>query len=122
MRYYAEARDRIRERLAVLSEELGRNGSSAGEKRVIFYGAGEASEIAYLCLQELDLKLIGVIDEFRASFFDIPVFTSAQLHATDIDGTPFGRLVITSFGEADEIRLQLGALAIPPDRIFWMWG
>ena len=68
-----------------------------------------------------DLQLVGVVDDQgRERFFDVPVYDPALLHATDIDGTPFGRLVVMSFGETDKIRAQLKALAMPPDRIFWI--
>jgi hypothetical protein len=65
VQFYATARDRVRERLSVLAlrwpaSELG----SAAEKRIVFYGAGEVAEIAYVCLQGTDLKLVGVIDRF----------------------------------------------------------
>ena len=125
IRFYVEARDRIRERFAVLSsvwpgDGHGSEGDSI-EKRIVFYGSGELAEIGYICLQGTDLQLFGVVDDQgRKRFFDVPVCEAGRLHATDIDGRSFGRLVVMSFGETDKIRAQLKAMAIPPDRIFWI--
>jgi len=119
IRFYVDARDRIRERFATLSRELPGDGPAA--KRIVFYGSGEVAEVGYICLHGTDLQLVGVVDDQgRECFFDVPVYDPALLHATDINGSPFGRLVVMSFGETDKIRVQLEALTIPPDRVFWI--
>jgi hypothetical protein len=125
IRFYVDARDRIRERFATLSKELPGDGHGFDDgpaaKRIVFYGAGEVAEVGYVCLQGTGLQLVGVVDDQgRKRFFDVPVYDPALLHATDINGRPFGRLVVMSFGETDKIRAQLEALAIPPDRVFWI--
>jgi len=72
-------------------------------------------------LQGTGLQLVGVVDDQgRERFFDVPVYDRALLHAMDINSRPFGRLVVMSFGKTDKIQTQLEALAIPPDRIFWI--
>jgi len=125
IRFYVDARDRIRERLTALSRELqgdgDRSDDTSAAKRIVFYGAGEVAEVGYVCLQGTDLQLVGVIDDQgRERFFDVPVYDPALLHATDVDGKPFCRLVVMSFGDTDRLRKQLEALAIPPDRVFWI--
>jgi DNA-binding MarR family transcriptional regulator len=125
IRFYVDGRDRIRERFATLSRELPGDGhgfdDSPAAKRIVFYGSGEVAEVGYVCLQGTGLQLVGVVDDQgRERFFDVPVYDPALLHATDINGSPFGRLVVMSFGETDKIRAQLEALAIPPDRVFWI--
>jgi hypothetical protein len=125
IRFYVEARDRIRERFATLSRELNGNGcgfnDGATAKRIVFYGAGEVAEVGYICLNGTDLQLVGVVDDQGSErFFDVPAYNPALLHAADINGSSFGRLVVMSFEETDKIRARLEALAIPPDRIFWI--
>ena len=125
IRFYVEARDRIRERFATLSRELPDDGRGSDNgpaaKRIVFYGAGEVAEVGYICLHGTDLQLVGVVDgQQRGRFFDVPVYDPALLHAADINGSPFGRLVVMSFEETDKIQMQLEALAIPPDRVFWI--
>jgi len=125
MRFYAEARDRIRERFAALSDILSGDGygpeGNSREKHIVFYGSGELAEIGYICLQGTDLRLVGVVDDQgRERFFDVPLCDANRLHATDVDGKPYGRLVVMSFGDTDKIRKQLEARAVPPDRVFWI--
>jgi DNA-binding MarR family transcriptional regulator len=106
IRFYVDARDRIRERFATLSRELPGDGPVA--KRIVFYGSGEVAEVGYVCLQGTGLQLVGVVDDqARERFFDVPVYDPPLLHAADIDGRSFGRLVVMSFGDTDKIRKQL---------------
>lgn len=37
--------------------------SGSGAKRMIFYGAGEVMEVAFICLQGTNLELLGIIDD-----------------------------------------------------------
>ena len=71
---YTEARARISESLAALSADWPRNGRGSTPKRIVFYGTGEVAEIGYVCLQETDLQLVGVVgDSQRRQFFGMPV-------------------------------------------------
>jgi DNA-binding MarR family transcriptional regulator len=49
----------MREKLKIIFNTL----SNQEKKRVFFYGVSELAEIAYITLQETDIKLIGVIDD-----------------------------------------------------------
>jgi DNA-binding MarR family transcriptional regulator len=49
----------MREKLKIVFTTL----SNQEKKRVFFYGVSELAEIAYVTLQETDIKLIGVIDD-----------------------------------------------------------
>lgn len=56
--YVRKARIRIRERLQELAKE--------GVGTVVIYGGGDIAEVAYLAIQEVGMKLAGVVDEARA--------------------------------------------------------
>ncbi len=119
MRFYAEARDRIRGRFSLLSEACDR--AAVPAKRIVFYGAGEVAEIGYICLQETDLTLIGVIDNAdRKRFFDVPVYSRDALKSPSTLTGAFERLVIMSFENSETIQAELGALGIDGEVIFWM--
>jgi DNA-binding MarR family transcriptional regulator len=60
---YTQTREQIRSSLATVSEQCAVHPS--GEKRVVFYGAGDVAEIAYISLQHTDLTLVGVVDDRR---------------------------------------------------------
>jgi DNA-binding MarR family transcriptional regulator len=58
---YREAREALREALAPLAEN--------GARRIALYGTGEAAELAYLTLQELDLRPAAILDEVPGGRF-----------------------------------------------------
>jgi DNA-binding Lrp family transcriptional regulator len=40
--------------------------SMTGIKRLLFYGAGEVMEVAFICLHETELQLLGIVDDSEA--------------------------------------------------------
>ena len=122
VRFYGEARDRIRESFARLSAEwpMDPNGGPT-EKRIVFLGTNEVAEIGYICLQETDLELVGVVDDRgRRRFFGVPIHTDGDLQSDWIGGQPFGRLVVMSFTETDSILHTLTQARIPEKKVFWI--
>jgi len=120
IKFYAETRDRIRGSFAILSAEWPPNGGGPVEKRIVFYGTGDVAEIGYLCLQETDLSLVGVIDDCgRRQFFGLPLQSPG-----DGDGTlrslGFDKIVVMSFEEKHGIRRKLEMLGITASRVFWI--
>jgi DNA-binding MarR family transcriptional regulator len=96
----------LRTRLRDLAEQ--------GRKRLVFYGVGEAAEVAYLCVREMDLELVGVIDEQQAGrrFLDHTVLDPSAL-----SGLQYDCVVITSFGDDEAIRKQLEESGVPAEAI-----
>lgn len=129
-RFYAEARERVRERFAVLSAEWSipphpvsaSDAVAAVQKRIVFYGAGEVAEIGYVCLQETDLSIVAAVDDHRTGrFFGKPVYPLSWLEAS-ASWDEFSVLVVMAFGEADVARAgaRLAAIDFPPSRVFWI--
>ena len=93
----------------------------AAQKPIVFFGTSELAEIGYICLQETDLQLVGVIDDrSRRRFFGVPVHSEADLRPDGINGEPFGRLVVMSFTEADSIVRTLDQVGFPKHQVFWI--
>lgn len=126
VRVYAEARNRIRQRLEALSASWAVEPAPATEgnqdKRIVFYGAGAVAEIGFISLQTTDLRLAGVVDSGyrRSTFFGFPVRPLECLEPTRFDGEPYGRLVVMSFSDTKRIRTRLLARGLSPERIFWL--
>jgi hypothetical protein len=126
VRLYTETRERLRESLNGLSEEWNEADTAAaggsGDKRIVFYGAGEVAEMGYIGLQGTDLQLVGVVDDKngKSSFFGFRVHPPAALRANELDGVRFGRLVVMSFRKAGQIRARLDALKYPKGRVHWL--
>ena len=88
---YTQTREQIRGSLSAISERCDMD--AAGQKRVVFYGAGDVAEIAYVSLQSTDLTLVGVVDDRRTGrFFDVAICPSEQLSADADQDDPTGHL------------------------------
>ena len=114
---YLETRQHIHDGL------IAATGTGNGNRpvRVVFYGAGEIAEIAFMCLQETDLELVGVIDDRRTgSFFGAPILPSAALRATRLNDIPFDRLIVLSLEEVDDVRERLKLSGCPDDYVCWL--
>lgn len=119
VRVYASARDRIRASFEILSRQWPQDGGD--RKPIVFLGTGEAAEIGYVCLQETDLELIGVIDfQGRKRFFGVPVFSAhhltAELRALIREEEP----AFVSFADVEQNHQVLRELGIPADRVCWI--
>jgi DNA-binding MarR family transcriptional regulator len=113
---YTQTREQIRGSLSAISERCDMD--AAGQKRVVFYGAGDVAEIAYISLQSTDLTLVGVVDDRRTGrFFDVAICPPEQLSADTIGGVPYAHVVVTSVRHADSIRARLDERAIPRSRV-----
>ena len=116
VRFYAEARERIRFSFATLSAEW--RPADSPEKAIVFYGAGEVAEIGYVCLQESDLRLVGVADDDRQRpFFGLPVCPTTLLGPERLGDIPYGCVVVMSLRNTEATRARLETLGCPPDRI-----
>jgi hypothetical protein len=121
-RFYKEARDRVRERFATLSNDWPTKVSGGGVKRIAFYGRGEVAEIGYICLQETDLIVTAVFDgEGGNGFFGAPVHRVTALDEPAA-WTRFDVLAVVMFDEAarKQAELHLQRIQFPCDRLFWI--
>src|SRR3990172_8405329 len=106
LQLYRQACAVLRARFRALAEQ--------GRKRLVFFGVGEAAELAYLCVREMDLDLVGVIDEQQAGrrFLDHTVLDPSAL-----SGLQYDCVAITSFGDDEAIRKQLEESGVPAEAI-----
>ena len=114
---YTQTREQIRASLATLSERCHVDGS--GQKRVVFYGAGDVAEIAYVSLQRTDLTLIGVIDDRRRGrFFDVTICGPECLTPEALDGTAYSHVIVASIRHSDLIQERIDQRGVPRSRVF----
>ena len=115
---YTETREHIRASLTDLSQRCAPVAN--GEKRVVFYGAGDVAEIAYVSLQRTDLTLVGVVDDKkRGRFFDLEISDPAMLTCETLSGVPYSQLIVASIrpNVIDAIHAHVIDRGIPPDRV-----
>ena len=115
---YTQTREQIRVSLAGLSARCQVEGA-ASEKRVVFYGAGDVAEIAYLSLQRTDLTLVGVVDDRRRGrFFDVTICGPDRLCADTVNGTPYSYVIVASLRHSEAIQACIRERGVPDAKVY----
>jgi DNA-binding MarR family transcriptional regulator len=105
LRLYREARMRVRSVLAPLVQR--------GDTLIAIYGAGEAAELAYLCLRELGLEPIAVFsDEGGGTFFGVPVQSIAKCGTVRFDA-----LIVATLDNPTPVLMSLDRLGVTRDKL-----
>jgi len=86
-----------------------------GVSRIIYYGASDLAEIAYLSLQETHIKLVAVVDDFKIGdkFLDGIVVTDPL----ELGSISFDRILITSMGSIDTVLEKILKQGIPRSKV-----
>ena len=100
----------VRQKLKRLFKRL----DAGGHENIVFYGASELAEIAYLSMQETSLRLMAVIDETKRgrSFLGFNIEDPKIL-----DHTPFDVILITSIDTHAELIDNLLKRGFAPEQI-----
>ena len=77
---------------------------ASGVKRIVFAGADEVAEIAYLTLQETELELAGIVDDEKAGE---KFFRREILPINDVCSIVHDSVVITSYKKGEAIYREL---------------
>lgn len=103
---YREARRDFKELFSGLYNE--------GVKSIVFAGADESAEIAYLSLQEFDIRFAGIVDIEHAGkdFFKYKIMPFEKIKEIGAD-----YIIISSFLKRDEIYRKLLDDGIFPEKI-----
>ena len=115
---YTQTREQIRASLTAVSQLCVPD--ARGEKRIVFYGAGDVAEIAYVSLQSTDLTLVGVVDDRRrGKFFDVVISEPDCLSAETLGGIPYSHVVVASIRQnvTDAIQARINERGIPASRV-----
>jgi DNA-binding MarR family transcriptional regulator len=104
--FYRNTRKKMEDLYAVLETE--------GVKRIVFYGAGELAEIAYLSLNQSCIELVAVVDDGRAGkkFLQFTV-----VHPDQIQTLWFDKILITSIKLPEFIFQKLATMGISASRV-----
>ena len=83
-------------------------------KRVLFFGAGEVAELAYLYLQLTRLELVGLIDDQKKGKF---FFGYVIKGAESVSDMQWDMILLTRLDNTEEIIGKLAQAGIGPQRI-----
>ena len=99
--FYKEARQKLRDLYSGLEKQ--------GVSRIVFYGAGDLAEIAYLSLQETNIELVAVFDDENIGkrFMRYTV-----VHPDRLTRLSFDRILITSMVSAELILQKVSTLGL----------
>jgi predicted transcriptional regulator len=105
LRLYSGARSRVRARLEPVSRQH--------SVRVAIYGTGEAAEVTYLSLRELDVQPTAIFaDGGGTTFLNIPVLAIDE-HAN----VPFDVLIVATFDRPSDLVSQLEQKGVERDKL-----
>ncbi|MDR4464016.1 MAG: winged helix-turn-helix domain-containing protein [Nitrospira sp.] len=103
--HYRDMRARLRETLSLAAQQ--------GIQRVVIYGTGELAEMAYLSLREMQLTLVGFVDDGQQeSFLSYPVWRSKALEQWEFDA-----VLVADLEESSRYQAELGRRCIPDEKI-----
>lgn len=103
--HYRDMRARLRVTLSLAVQR--------GVKRVVIYGTGELAEMAYLSLREMQLTLVGFVDDGQQeSFLSYPVWRSKAL-----DQWEFDAVLLADLEESSRCREELRRRRVPDEKI-----
>jgi DNA-binding MarR family transcriptional regulator len=104
--FYKNARQKLRELFDELEEK--------GQQRIVFYGAGNLAEIAYISLQDCALELVAVVDDLKAG----KTLLGRQIEGPDtLEGKQFDAILITAVNSRELIIEKLSNFRIPLEKI-----
>jgi len=88
-----------------------------GVKKVIFYGANDLAEIAFISLKVTDIMLIGVVDEVKigGKFLNYTIRSIAELSKLEFD-----MIIITKIESKEVIFNKLLQKNIPTEKIIML--
>ena len=104
--YFKAAKNRV--------EDLYSNLQHEGATRVVFYGAGELADIAFLSMAGTGVRLIDVVDPTRAGerFADFIVQAISRLRQVDYDA-----ILVTLVDNHESVLKDIGGEGVPSDKI-----
>ena len=103
--HYRDMRGRLRDALLLAAQH--------STKRVVIYGTGELAEMAYLSLREMQMTLVGFVDDGqRESFLSYPVWPPEVLKEWEFDA-----VLLADFEQVAGHRARLGQQQVPESKI-----
>ena len=105
-KFYKQARQKLRNLYVELENQ--------GLTRIVFYGAGDLAEIAYISLQETSVQLVAIVDDEKAGtrFMKFPVTDPSHL-----DTASYDRVLVTTINSRNAILQKIAERGLPSDLV-----
>ena len=104
--FYKEARQKLRDLYIDLEKQ--------NLTRIVFYGAGDLAEIAYISLQETDIQLVAIVDDVKmgTQFMKLVVKDPVRL-----ESFAFDRILVTTINSRSAILERIRQCGISSERV-----
>ncbi len=104
--FYKESRQKLRDLFAELEKQ--------SLTRIVFYGAGDLAEIAYISLQDTGIQLVAIVDDVKMGtrFMKLIVTDPVRL-----DTFAYDRILVTTINSRSAILEKIRQAGIPSDRV-----
>ena len=106
VKFYKDSRQKLRELYAEMETQ--------GVRYIVFYGAGDLAEIAYLSLHQSCIELVAVIDDGRVGQ-NFMQFTVS--HTDRIESLWFDKILIATINSTESISEKLANMGISASRV-----
>lgn len=104
--FYKEARQKLRDLFAEMEKQ--------GVAGIVFYGAGDLAEIAYVSLQQTSIDLVAIVDDEKAGTrFMKQIVTDP----TRLNGISFDRILVTTINSRDAILQKIAQRGITSELV-----
>ena len=104
--FYKEARQKLRNLCLKLENQ--------GINRIVFYGAGDLAEIAYISLQETAIQLIAIVDDEKMNTRFMKFLVTDPVY---LDTVSYDRILVTSINSRNAILKKITQRGIPSDQV-----
>ncbi|MGD9306877.1 MAG: winged helix-turn-helix transcriptional regulator [Desulfobacterales bacterium] len=104
--FYKDARQKLQKIFIALQNQ--------GMRQIIFYGANDLAEIAYVSLQETDIELIAVVDDLKVGKTILGFKIQEPIILSSLS---FDRILITAVNSREIISKKLSTRGISPHLI-----
>ncbi len=104
--FYKETRQKLRDLYTDLEKQ--------GITRIVFYGAGDLAEIAYISLQETTIQLVAIVDDAKRGTRFMKFLVADP---TRLNGISFDRILVTTMISRNAILQKIAQSNISSDLV-----
>ncbi len=108
-KYYRQARQKLKALFAALER--------SGVRRVVFYGATDMAEIAFLSLQETTIELAAVADDRQQG---VKLLGRAVIDPLELPDVLFDCIIVTKDTPREPVEERILSAGIPKDKVVFI--
>ncbi len=95
-----------------------------GQRRLVFYGAGDVAHIVYTQVAHSTFELVGVVDDEKTGqqFFERKIAHPSELKGGNLNSVPFDVIIVASYSHAEDIEENLRRMDFSPSQVLVLFN